>query len=30
MLAGAGLSPKKWPYAIYHFLQLYNVCHTTW
>jgi hypothetical protein len=25
MLAGASLSPKKWPYAFYHFLHLYNV-----
>jgi hypothetical protein len=25
VLASASLSPKKWPYAIYHFLQLYNV-----
>jgi hypothetical protein len=25
MIAGASLSPKKWPYAFYHFLHLYNV-----
>jgi hypothetical protein len=24
MLVGASLSPKKWPYAFYHFLRLYN------
>jgi hypothetical protein len=25
MLTGASLSPKKWSYAFYHFLRLYNV-----
>ena len=25
MLGGAGLPPKFWPYAFYHFLRLYNV-----